>query len=63
MGKICILRIPNAERDLPDQNCGKPGSHPIGLLAFLQAENLRLHEIVAQLERDTAASRKAAQSS
>jgi hypothetical protein len=62
MGKICILKIPNAERDLPEQSRRKPESHPVGLLAFLQAENLRLHNVVAQLKRDTAASREATQS-
>ena len=63
MGKICILKIPNAERDLQEQNCGKLKSHPVGLLAFLRAENFQLHNIIAQLERDTAGTREAAQSS
>jgi hypothetical protein len=63
MGNICILKIPNAERDTPHQSRGKLGSHPVGLLAFLQAENLRLHNMLAQLERDAAASREAARSS
>jgi hypothetical protein len=35
-----------------------PDSGPVSLLAFLQAENRRLQNIIAQLERDIIVSRE-----
>lgn len=47
-----VLSTTNGERhEMPD-------SGPVSLLAFLQAENRRLQNIVAQLERDIIASQE-----
>jgi hypothetical protein len=59
MSSICVLRIPNVKPRLRDQSHERPGSEPISLLAFLNAENLRLQNMVAQLKRDTTALRLA----
>jgi hypothetical protein len=56
-----ILRIPNVKSRPQEQPHERSGSRPISLLAFLQAENRRLHNMVAELERDTTALREALQ--
>ena len=61
MSSICVLRIPNVKSRLQDQSYGKSACRPISLLAFLQAENRRLQNMVAELERDTMALREALQ--
>jgi hypothetical protein len=47
-----VLSTTNAE------SRGMPDSGPVSLLAFLQAENRRLQNIIAQLERDIIVSRE-----
>jgi hypothetical protein len=59
MSSISVLRIPNMKPRLQEQSHGRPGSEPISLLAFLNAENRRLQNIVAQLKRETMALRQA----
>jgi hypothetical protein len=53
MGTISVLKTANSESGPPERTRGRSGSGPVSLLAFLQAENLRLRNAVAQLERDT----------
>jgi hypothetical protein len=53
MGTISVLKTVNSESASPERSRGRSGSGPVSLLAFLQAENLRLRNAVAQLERDT----------
>jgi len=59
MSLICVLRTPNVKSRLQEESHGRPGRRPINLLAFLQAENLRLQKMAAQLERETMALREA----
>jgi hypothetical protein len=61
MSTICVLKTANVESGLQDQNHGRSGCRPISLLAFLQAENRRLQNTVAQLQRDTIALRETLQ--
>lgn len=61
MSTICVLKTANVESSLQEQRRGRPGCRPISLLAFLQAENRRLQNTVAQLRRDTMALREALQ--
>jgi hypothetical protein len=63
MSSIRVLTTPNVKSRLPEQSHGRSGCRPISLLAFLQAENCRLQNMVAQLERDTTALREALQNS
>ena len=63
MGTICVLKTANAESGSPECRRGQSGSGAVSLLAFLQAENLKLQSAVAQLERDTIALREALQRS
>ncbi len=58
MGTICVLKTANVESSLQEQ---RSSCRPISLLAFLQAENRRLQNTVAQLQRDTMALREASQ--
>jgi hypothetical protein len=62
MSSICVLRTPNVKSRLQEESQGRPGCRPTSLLAFLQAENRRLQNMVAKLERDTMALREALQS-
>jgi hypothetical protein len=59
MSSIFVLRTPNVKSRLQKQSHGRSDSPPISLLAFLQAENRRLQNMVAQLEQDTMALRQA----
>ena len=61
MGTICVLKTANVELGLQEQGRGRSSCRPISLLAFLQAENRRLQNTVAQLQRDTMALREALQ--
>jgi hypothetical protein len=63
MTSICVLGTPNLKSRLQKQNHGRSDSHPISLLAYLQAENRRLRNMVAQLEQDTMTLRDALESS
>ena len=59
MSSISVLRIPSVKPRLQEQSHGRSGSEPISLLAFLNAENRRLRNMVAQLKNDIMASRQA----
>jgi hypothetical protein len=59
MGTISVLKTTAVDSSLPELNYGKAGCEPVSLLAFLQAENLRLRTRVAELQRDTAALQEA----
>jgi hypothetical protein len=59
MGSICVLRTPNVESRLQEESHGRARRRPTNLLAFLQAENLKLQSVVEQLKRDTMALREA----
>ncbi len=61
MSGICVLKTANIESSLHDQSHGRTGCSPISLLAFLQAENRKLKNTVAQLQRDTMTLREASQ--
>ena len=61
MSTIRVLKTANVESRLQDESCGRYGCRPISLLAFLQAENRRLQNTVAELQRDTMALREALQ--
>jgi hypothetical protein len=61
MGTICVLKTANAEPGSRERGRGRSGSGPVSLLAFLQAENFKLRNAIAQLERDTVALREALQ--
>ena len=61
MSTICVLKTANVESSLQEQSRGRSGCRPINLLAFLQAENQRLQNTVAQLQGDTMALREALQ--
>jgi hypothetical protein len=58
MGTICVLKITHVAPE-PDRDRGRCSTRPVSLLAFLQAENIKLQNIVAQLRRDTTALREA----
>jgi len=61
MSTICVLKTANVELSLQEQSRRRSSCRPISLLAFLQAENQRLQNTVAQLQRDTMALREALQ--
>jgi hypothetical protein len=61
MSSISVLKIKNVESRQQKQNHGKSNGQPISLLAFLRAENSKLRNTVAQLERDTMALRESLQ--
>jgi len=63
MSAISRLKIENVESRQQQRNYGKSTSQPISLLAFLQAENCKLRNIIAELEQDTIALREALQKS
>jgi hypothetical protein len=62
MGTISVLKTTTVESGSPELNCPNAGCQPVNLLAFLQAENLRLRIEVSALQRDTTALREASQS-
>jgi hypothetical protein len=59
MSAISVLKIKNVESKLQNRSHGKSSGQPISLLAFLQAENCKLRNVVAQLQLDTRALREA----
>jgi hypothetical protein len=61
MSSIRVLKIPKVKSRFQQQSHGSAARPPISLLAVLQAENHRLQNMVAQLERDTMALREALQ--
>jgi hypothetical protein len=61
MSTISVLKTANVESSLQEQSHGRSSCRPISLLAFLQAENRKLQDMVARLERDTMALREALQ--
>jgi hypothetical protein len=63
MSLPCALKTPNAKSRLPEQSHGKPGGNVIiiSLSAFLQAENRRLQNMVAELKQDILALQQASQ--
>jgi hypothetical protein len=61
MSAISVLKTRAVESKPQRQNHGTSNYQPISLLAFLQAENRKLRDAVAQLERDTAVLREALQ--
>jgi hypothetical protein len=63
MTSICVLRIPNVKSRLQEQSHRSSERRPISLLAYLQTENHRLRNLVAQLEQDTKTLREISQSS
>lgn len=62
MDTIWALKITNL-RPAPPADRGNRPAHPVSLLTFLQAENLKLQNVVARLERETTALREALQRS
>ena len=61
MGTVSVLNTVNMASGLPQRDLSKVGRPPVSLLAFLQAENLRLKTRVAELQHDTTALREALQ--
>lgn len=59
MGKISVLKTTGLESSLQQMEPGKSDCPPVSLLAFLQAENLRLRTRVAELRECTTALRDA----
>jgi hypothetical protein len=57
MGKISVLKTATLDPALQEPDLGHAGCPPVSLLAFLEAENLRLRARVAELRRDTIALR------
>jgi hypothetical protein len=58
MGKVSVLNTAGLESSLQGMDLGNSGCLPVSLLAFLQAENLRLRTRVAELQEDTTALRE-----
>jgi hypothetical protein len=58
MGKVSVLKTAGLEPSLQGLDLSQAGCPTVSLLAFLQAENLRLRTMVAELERDTTALRE-----
>jgi hypothetical protein len=58
MDKISVLKTASLESSLHGLDLEKAGCPPVSLLAFLQAENLRLRTRVAELQQDTTALRE-----
>jgi hypothetical protein len=61
MGTVSVLNTVNMASGLQQPDLGKPNRPSVSLLAFLQAENLRLKIRVAELQHDTTALREALQ--
>jgi hypothetical protein len=59
MGTISVLKTTTVDSNLLELNYRKAGCQLVSLLAFLQAENLRLRTQVAELQRDTTALQEA----
>jgi hypothetical protein len=61
MGKISLLKTAALESSLQESDI-EEGSPPVSLLAFLQAENLRLRTRIAELQLHTTTLREALES-
>lgn len=61
MGTICVLKTAHVAPGGSERDRGRCSTRPVSLLAFLQAENIRLQNAVAQLQSDTTALREALQ--
>jgi hypothetical protein len=61
MSLLCALKTPNAKSRLPEQSHGRHGGNVISLLAFSEAENRRLQNMVAELKQDILALQQASQ--
>jgi hypothetical protein len=61
MGTICVLKTAYVAPEPEREHGRRCGAHPVSLLVFLQAENTKLQNVIAQLRRDTTALRKALQ--
>jgi len=61
MSSICVLGTANVKSYSQERSDRRSDSRTISLLAFLLAENRRLQNMVAELERDTTALREALQ--
>lgn len=61
MNTICVLTTAKAESGLQDHSPGRSCCRPVSLLAFIQAENRKLQNTVAQLQQDIMALREALQ--
>jgi hypothetical protein len=59
MSSPCVFETPRSS--LQEQSYGRSGNNVTSLLAFLQAENRRLQNMVATLKRDTLALQQALQ--
>jgi hypothetical protein len=64
MNAVSVLRISAAhsnspDRESPKQDDAKSSCRPIGLLSFLEAENIRLRQAIVELWFDTMALREA----
>jgi hypothetical protein len=49
----------NSDRESHKEDNAEPGSQPISLLSFLEAENMRLRQAIAELSLDASALREA----
>jgi hypothetical protein len=63
MTSIRVLRIPNVKSRLQEKSHPSSECRSISLLAYLQTENRRLRNLLAQLEQDTKTLRELLQSS
>jgi hypothetical protein len=61
MSPISVLKIKNVESRQQKEDRATSSCQPISLLAFLRAENCKLRNTIAQLERDTMALRESLQ--
>jgi hypothetical protein len=62
MSPVSVLRTRAVDSNASDRETHKqdePGCQPIDLLSFLEAENMRLRQAVAELSLDTMALREA----
>jgi hypothetical protein len=58
MGKVSVLNTAGLEPNLQELDLRNASDLPVSLLAFLQAENLKLRTRVAELQEDTTALRE-----
>jgi hypothetical protein len=61
MSTVSTLNKVDVASGLQQADPGKAGRPPVSMLAFLQAENLRLKTRVAELQHDTTVLREALQ--
>jgi hypothetical protein len=61
MGTVSVLKTVNMASGLRQPDVGNVDQPPVSLLAFLQAQNLRLKTRVTELQCETTALREALQ--